>query len=266
MIPVDAVTMREIAPRFSGELAEHQDAILNAVGPVLASTLAAYEIDTRLRIAHFLAQTCHESAGFRTTEEFASGQAYEGRKDLGNTHSGDGMRYKGRGLLQLTGRANYREMGQRLGLPLEDQPELAAEPVLSLKIACEFWRRKAINPLCDADDVVGVTLKVNGGKNGLAERSQLTAKAKAAIARIQGLVMTGEAPPTANRPVLRRGSKGEEVADLQRKLQQRGFSLAIDEDFGAATEAVVMVFQRQQGLEADGIVGRDTWNALDAKR
>jgi putative chitinase len=57
------------------------------------------------------------------------------------------VRYKGRGLLQLTGRANYREMGQRLGLPLEDQPELAAEPVLSLKIACEFWRRKAINPV-----------------------------------------------------------------------------------------------------------------------
>jgi putative chitinase len=106
----------------------------------------------RLRDRHpaahcaLLAQTCHESAGFRTTEEFASGQAYEGRKDLGNTHTGDGVRYKGRGLLQLTGRANYREMGQRLGLPLEDQPELAAEPVLSLKIACEFWRRKAINP------------------------------------------------------------------------------------------------------------------------
>ena len=113
---------------------------------------------------------------------------------------------------------------------------------------------------------LGVTLKVNGGRNGLAERSQLTAKAKAAIARIQGLVMTGEAPPTANRPVLRRGSQGEMVGDLQRKLQQRGFSLAIDEDFGAATEAVVMVFQRQQGLEADGIVGRDTWNALDANK
>ena len=76
MIPVDAVTMREIAPRFSGELAEHQDAILNAVGPVLASTLAAYEIDTRLRIAHFLAQTCHESAGFRSEEHTSELQSH----------------------------------------------------------------------------------------------------------------------------------------------------------------------------------------------
>ena len=100
MIPVDAQTLREVAPRFSGELAARQDAILDAVGPVLAETLAAYQIDTRLRIAHFLAQTCHESAGFRTTEEFASGQAYEGRLDLGNTEPGDGPRYKGRGLLQ----------------------------------------------------------------------------------------------------------------------------------------------------------------------
>ena len=86
---------------------------------VLQVTLEAYGIDTRLRIAHFLGQTCHESAGFRTTEEFASGEAYEGRKDLGNIKKGDGRRYKGRGLLQLTGRANYAEHGKMLGVDLE---------------------------------------------------------------------------------------------------------------------------------------------------
>ena len=81
MIPVDAQTMREIAPQFSGRLAERQRQITAEVGEVLAPTLDRYDINTRLRIAHFLGQTCHESAGFRTTEEFASGEAYEGRRD-----------------------------------------------------------------------------------------------------------------------------------------------------------------------------------------
>lgn len=179
---IDAETMWAIAPRFSSAIARRQAAIVTAVGDVLADTLARYGIDNPLRIAHFLAQTCHESAGFRTTEEFASGQAYEGRADLGNDQPGDGPRYKGRGLLQLTGRANYRSLGKALGLPLEAQPELAAQPVLSLTIACEFWKSRAINPLCDADDVVAVTRKVNGGINGLEDRRALTARAKAVIA------------------------------------------------------------------------------------
>ncbi len=82
-MPIDGQVMFEVAPRFSGSNAKRQAEIIAEISPVLASTLASYGIDTRLRIAHFLGQTCHESAGFRTTEEFASGEAYEGRKDLG---------------------------------------------------------------------------------------------------------------------------------------------------------------------------------------
>ncbi len=265
MIPVDAQTMREIAPHFSGDNGRRQDAIITAVGAVLAATLDTYAIGTRLRIAHFLGQTCHESAGFRTTEEFASGEAYEGRADLGNNQPGDGPRYKGRGLLQLTGRANYRSIGGILGVDLENHPERAAEPVLSLKIACEFWKRKNINQFCDADDLVEVTRRVNGGRNGLEDRGAYTAKAKNAIARIEGFVLTGEAPPSGGRPVLRRGSKGEAVGELQRMLQKAGFVLAIDEDFGAGTEVAVTAFQGQRKLvPVDGIVGRDTWEALEA--
>ncbi|URI06466.1 peptidoglycan-binding protein [Aquincola tertiaricarbonis] len=265
MIQVDAQTMREVAPHFSGAMAERQNAIITAVGEVLATTLDGYAINTRLRIAHFLGQTCHESAGFRTTEEFASGEAYEGRRDLGNLQPGDGVRYKGRGLLQLTGRANYREVGELIGVKLEEQPERAAEPVLSLKIACEYWKRRNINALCDADDVVAVTRAVNGGTNGLDDRRLSTGRAKAAIARLEGFVLSGETPPSLGRPVLRRGSKGEAVGQLQRRLQQLGFMLAIDDDFGAGTEVAVAAFQRQRGLQpVDGIVGRDTWAALDA--
>src|SRR4051794_1051789 len=227
MIPVDAKTMRAVAPHLSGSKAQHQATIIDAVGPELQRTLAAYDIDTLLRIAHFLGQTCLESDGFSTTVEYASGEAYEGRADLGNTHPGDGVRYKGRGLLQLTGRANYREFGGRLGCDLEGHPELAADPVLSTAIACEFWKKKGLNALCDADDVVAVTRRINGGINGLDQRRELTAKAKAAVARIEGFVLTGAAPPTNGRPVLRRGSKGNAVGELQRLLRALGFMVAV---------------------------------------
>ncbi|MEJ8810783.1 peptidoglycan-binding protein [Variovorax ureilyticus] len=267
MIQIDAQTMREVAPTFSGANGQRQNAIITAVGEVLAVTLQAYEIDNRLRIAHFLAQTCHESAGYRTTEEFASGHAYEGRADLGNVHPGDGVRYKGRGLLQLTGRANYRDVGTRLHVDLENHPEKAAEPVLSLRIACEFWKKNGINAACDADDVVRVTQIVNGGTNGLADRRTLTSKAKAAVARLEGFVLTGFAPPSGNRPVLRRGSSGDAVGDLQRRLRALGFMVAVDNDFGPGTEVAVAAFQTQRDLDpVDGIVGSDTWAALDAAR
>jgi putative chitinase len=139
-------------------------------------------LDTPLRLAHFMAQVAHESGGFRYMEEIASGQAYEGRADLGNTQAGDGKRYKGRGPIQETGRANYRRDGQTLGIDFESHPEIVALPSIGLLVACLYWSRNGINALADADDVLAVTRKINGGTNGLDERKAYLVKAKGLLA------------------------------------------------------------------------------------
>jgi len=135
-------------------------------------------LDSGLRLAHFMGQTAHESDGFRTTEEYASGAAYEGRKDLGNTHPGDGRRYKGRGLIMITGRANYRRVGALIGVDLEAHPERAEEPEIAVHTACQWWADNGCNPLADADNITGLTKRINGGLNGLSDRKVQLSKAK----------------------------------------------------------------------------------------
>jgi putative chitinase len=259
--------MREVAPTFSGAQAASQAKIITEAGAVLAATLDSYDINTRLRIAHFLGQTCEESAGYRTTEEFASGKEYNGRKDLGNTEPGDGPRFKGRGLLQLTGRLNYADYGKALGVDLVGDPTTAAQPALSLKIACEYWKRHNINADCDRDDARAVTKKVNGGLNGLSDRIAYTRKAKTAIARLQAVQLSGTpAPAGETRPVLARGSTGDAVVQLQTLLRALNFAVAVDGDFGPGTEVAVTRFQSENKLTADGIVGPQAWAAMDAAK
>lgn len=260
MIPVDGDFILTVAPRFSGAKAESQARIVGDISGVFAPTLDSYNINTKMRIAHFMGQVTHECAGFRTTEEFASGAAYEGREDLGNIHAGDGKRYKGRGLIQLTGRANYRKIGEALDLPLEDNPEIAAEPVTSLKIACEYWKTRNINAAADGDDLIKATKLVNGGLNGLDDRRKYLQKAKTALANIEGIrVALNEG---GNSTVLRRGSFGDAVRELQELLIAKGFDISIDSDFGPATELAVMMFQKNNSLVVDGIIGRNTWALL----
>ncbi len=137
----------------------------------LNSTMQNYEINTPLRQAHFIAQLAHESGSFRYSEEIASGSAYEGRKDLGNTQPGDGRKFKGRGLIQLTGRANYAEYGRDINRNLLENPELVAtDPVLCVDVAGWYWMKREINLYADADDIRMVTRKINGGLNGLTDR------------------------------------------------------------------------------------------------
>lgn len=137
---------------------------------------------SELRLAHVLAQLGHESDGFNAMEEYASGHAYEGRGDLGNTQPGDGKRYKGRGPIQVTGRDNYRRYGRKLGVDLERRPELASAPSIGLMVSCAYWTDRGLNALADRDDIKAITRKINGGLNGLADRVDRLAVAKALLA------------------------------------------------------------------------------------
>jgi putative chitinase len=143
--------------------------------------MSDYEINTSLRKAHFLAQLAHESMEFIYSEEIASGAAYEGRKDLGNTQKGDGVRFKGRGLIQITGRTNYTNYGKYRGKDYltGDNPKLlSTDPETAVDCSCWFWKTRKLNELADIDDVRAITKKINGGLNGFEDRKQKLARAK----------------------------------------------------------------------------------------
>ena len=146
--------------------------------PALNAAMLEFGITTSARQASFLSQVGHESGQLRYVRELASGQAYEGRTDLGNTLRGDGVRFRGRGLLQVTGRANYAACGKALGLDLLDQPELLELAVNACRSAGWFWQSRGLNALADSGDQVKVTRRINGGTNGLAERLALFAVAQ----------------------------------------------------------------------------------------
>lgn len=141
-----------------------------------------YEINTHLRLAHFLAQACHETEEFRFLREIwgptPAQRKYEGRADLGNVRVGDGFLYRGRGIFQLTGRANYARIGAALALPLETDPDLACDPQISVRIACHYWMTHEINALADANDINRVTRAINGGLNGLEDRRACFVRAR----------------------------------------------------------------------------------------
>jgi putative chitinase len=141
-----------------------------------------FGIDTSLRQQHFLAQCAHESDHFQTTREYASGRAYEGRRDLGNTQKGDGERFRGRGLIQLTGRFNYEAASKALGEPYVDDPPLVEKFPAAAIVSGWFWAKNDINKHADRDDVRAVTKVVNGGYNGLDSRQAALKNAKSAFA------------------------------------------------------------------------------------
>lgn len=166
LAPVTLAQLRQLAPRL-GEARARQ------LLPGLHRAMSEADLRTVRRRAAFLAQVLVESDGLTAREEYASGEAYEGRENLGNTQPGDGRRFKGRGWIQLTGRANYREAGKALGLALEARPELAATDTGGWRVAAWYWRSRSLNQWADSgtlEDFRRVTYRINGGQNGATKR------------------------------------------------------------------------------------------------
>ena len=159
----------------------------------IEETCTKFDISTPARQLCFLAQVGHESGGLFYTEELASGAAYEGRRGLGNTQRGDGIKFKGRGLIQITGRTNYKAVGDALGVDLIKDPTLlggknvtkctAAQLKNAALSAGWFWNSRRLNAIADLinitkpidagtnlDNFVLITRRINGGTNGLHDR------------------------------------------------------------------------------------------------
>lgn len=239
--------------------------------PFIQQAMAEFDITSYLREAAFLAQLAHESAELRYMEEIASGAAYEGRANLGNTQPGDGKRYKGRGPIQLTGRANYTKYGQLLGLDLVNNPTIAATKEVGFRIAGQFWKLNGLNELADKQDFKLITKRINGGYNGLDDRIKYYERAKRVLSKHDAGTagVPGNASPSASSeiepcpsPYLRQGSRGNSVRSLQQRLSDIGYNVSVDGNFGPGTCAAVKACQGKNGLSDDGVVGPKTWAAL----
>jgi predicted chitinase len=239
--------------------------------PFIQQAMAEFDITSYLRETAFLAQLAHESGELRYMEEIASGAAYEGRANLGNTQPGDGKRYKGRGPIQLTGRANYAKYGQLLGLDLVNDPTIAATKEVGFRIAGQYWKLNGLNELADQQQFKAITKRINGGYNGLDDRIKYYERAKKVMSKDDSGAATtptltasqpGSGAPAYPGAVLRQGSKGASVQAVQQRLSDLGYSLGIDGNFGPGTAKAVIAFQQKNNLGSDGAVGPNTWKAL----
>ncbi len=154
--------------------------------PVLNTAMNRYQIVGSKRGAAFIAQIGHESGQLKYVKEIwgptVAQSRYEGRADLGNTEPGDGSKYRGRGLIQITGRANYKACGDALGLDLINQPELLEKPQHACMSAAWFWATKGLSTLADEGKFETITRRINGGLNGLADRQMLYTRALKVLA------------------------------------------------------------------------------------
>ncbi len=258
----------------------------------LAEIMPKYEIDTPNRIAGFIAQCAHESNNFKSLEENLNysekalnavfGRYFgKGKRDaseyarkpekianyvyqdefrtkrgaMGNTTDGDGWRFRGRGLKQLTGRNNYTAFGKTVDLTAEEAADYVATEKGAVESACWFWNNAKLNKIADAGDIVKMTKKINGGTIGLEDRTKRWEKALA--------ILGGEVSPAPKKAkaskgvdmtaVLNVGSTGDTVKAVQEFL-----GIGADGIFGRGTKRAIKQWQASKGLTADGVVGPAT--------
>jgi putative chitinase len=258
----------------------HGNADAAAWADAAMEILPKYEINTPNRIAGFFAQTCHESMNFSALSEnlayrtetleklFSKYFSKAGRNAadyskqpekianiiyggrMGNVQEGDGYRFRGRGVIQLTGRDNYTAFGKSVGMSPEQVIDYVQTKKGALESACWYWASWKINAACDNSDIVLMTKLVNGGTIGLEDRRK---HYEQALAVLGGAVPAPIANAAAIPGVLKKGSTGETVKRLQAEL-----GLEDDGVFGPGTESAVKKWQAANGLAADGIVGPKT--------
>lgn len=159
---------------------------MDGLGAAMSRHAGDYAIDANPeRMAGFLGETAMESGSFTIMREIwgptSAQQRYEGRGDLGNTHAGDGFLYRGRGLIEITGRANYTDAAADLGIDLVNHPELAEKPDGAVLVSLWFWRKRGLNALCDQRDWTTLTRRINGGQTAQAQRLQFINRALAVL-------------------------------------------------------------------------------------
>jgi predicted chitinase len=202
--------------------------------PFLTAAIGEFAIERPPRAAAFLAQLAHESGQFRFMEEIwgptPAQRRYEppGKlaTDLGNTETGDGKRFKGRGPIQITGRSNYRRYGDLLGVDLIANPPRAALPEVAFRVAGLYWSKKGLNEL--ADQVTRqafreITRRINGGFNGLADRERFYETAKTVLG-VTGPAISPEGTPGRAKvpvPAFERGLEAIRSDETRRRKSRK---------------------------------------------
>ena len=263
----------------------------------LVEIMPKYGITSKRRVAHFLSQCAHESANFKRLEENLNYSAkalravfgrYFGappKRDadeyhrqpemianyvymdefrkykMGNTEEGDGWRFRGRGLKQLTGRDNYTKFGASIDMSAEEAAEYVSTPEGAVESACWFWDTNNLNDSADTDNVVKMTKRINGGRIGLEDRQERYINAMEVLGMSAEMAAEDDSDDIEDIlddiGVLRKGSSGDGV-----KIMQEALGIDADGVFGPGTERALKEWQAANGLTADGVAGPATFGKL----